>query len=163
MSAAISCRTVWLSVTSWTRLARFTSVLLHHEPTFFSNMTASRSTQIRIKKKKKGGGRRGKISDVQIGLLTEQPYKACIWKHLYIFYVFGQLSSWVFLRTRASFCPVICLYIGLFGIPDDDPQKTIQSRCGLTCLGFWDHVPTEPFVLSLLKLISADETSQNTS
>ena len=44
-----------VSVTSWTRLARFTSVLLHHEPTFFSNMTASRSTQIRIKKKKRRG------------------------------------------------------------------------------------------------------------
>ena len=40
----------------------------------------------------------------------------------------------VFPSTRASFCPVICLYIGLFGIPDDDPQTTIQSRCGLTCL-----------------------------
>ncbi|WP_419642242.1 hypothetical protein, partial [Thiolapillus sp.] len=61
-----------------------------------------------------------------------------------------------------SFCPVIYLYIALFGIPDNGTQTTIQSRCGLICISFWDHVPIEPFVLSLLKLISADETSQNT-
>uniref|UniRef100_UPI003AF9E48C hypothetical protein n=1 Tax=Thiolapillus sp. TaxID=2017437 RepID=UPI003AF9E48C len=47
-------------------------------------------------------------------------------------------------------------------IPDNGTQTTIQSRCGLICISFWDHVPIEPFVLSLLKLISADETSQNT-
>ena len=91
---------------------------------------------------------------------SRKPDDACIWKYLYIFYV--TFSSWFFLRTRASFCPVIYLYIALFGIPDNGTQTTIQSRCGLICISFWDHVPIEPFVLSLLKLISADETSQNT-
>ena len=89
-----------------------------------------------------------------------KPDEACIWKYLCIFYV--TFSSWFFLRTRASFCPVIYLYIALFGIPDNGTQTTIQSRCRLICFSFWDHVPIEPFVLSLLKLISADETSQNT-
>ena len=106
----------------------------------------------------KGGGG---ISDAQIGLYCPmKPNEACI---ICIFSTIRfRLSPGFFLPTRASFCPVIYLYIALFGIPDNGTQTTIQSRCGLICISFWDHVPIEPFVLSPLKLISADETSQNT-
>ena len=88
-----------VSIKSWMRPVRFTSVLLLYEPTFSllfvfkerTNMTASKSTQIRILKK--GVGEEGKISGA-----NRPTDKTSHTKHAY-----GNICIFSTLRSRPTF------------------------------------------------------------